>query len=446
MTLQKFTFLCLLAILSAASSTRAQCYGTNLGSPTIIPAPPAYCGGDPTPPAGGSDPGTCKALSANKTYRLTQDYSAAGGDANTCFTLFAGTKLNLNGHTVKGTIVNTSDSNGIVVTNGIVVCSPGAGVGCIEIDGGGTIRIAAVVQYINCTVNPASVMDNVRCINSDQPPTVKTPDGFALHYLYNTVTASVSGASREYAMNAQGNNNSLDAEWNVVLCPSTSFGCQGIVSQSQPPKIHLNNNFVVMPTNSTAQSGRAILADCSGCNPVKTGAGIDHQYANNVIYANNNRAFRIRTVGDVKVFGNTIYNCNVTGDLACIHLYDDANDYQPNLGACEIYKNTFVNVQGGVIIAGRGGTGCVSHDNIVQSSTGGTWGNVFTFPSGNAANTEIDFARDPVLGNPNILVNGISATITTSSIVCNSGVAASNSFGRVTNLAYSSCPPVVPHQ
>lgn len=405
----------------------ASCWGTSLGSPSISPAPPTYCGNDPNPP-NGADPGDCSAtpgginLSSATSYRMTADRTANGGDGNVCFNLGNGTKVDLNGHTINGRInLGFTSTNGVTITNGIISCTAGVGgTACVELEGAGTISTGLYVQYVNCTVNGAN--DNARCLNTDFAPTaVTTTDNFSIHYLFNTVTASANGVSREYAMNVQGQRNNTDCEWNVWFLPATSFGAQGCSSQSAPSKIWINNNWGVSATNSSGQDPRGAIIDNTGQSMESSCSGIDRQIRYNTIYARNGRAVRIRSVNCVAIQYNTIFDA-ATVDVGAIHVGDDNKPTFNPYTYCEISNNTFSNVQAAVIalIGVRSASGCVSHDNNISSFAGTpVFGNVTNLsamgnPTGTVntnGTTTVTWVSGGTLFAPTSLWGGLTITI-----------------------------------
>ncbi len=383
--------------VSASGSTTAS-YG-NTGDP--------YNGGSPDGSA--LLVSGCQTLSANASYRLTQNVGSNA--AATCFTLSGPkTKLDLGGYAVTGRISgNISDLSGITIFNGKVTCNyADAGEqGCIYLNSSGSASATLSLHHLTIAQTSTTSSGAARGVHIDW-----TPASNSLAYairVYN-VTSTVGNATgpRTPNLNIQGGNLTVEYAFNDISCPAGANACQGQVCYGVRSCM-MHDNRLTMADNIVpdGETGRALLFD-------STSGGAAW---NNLVYTNNNRAVRIRDSVGIRIYNNSFKH--IDGSAAnyagAIHL-GDPDSGSNNLQA-EIDHNTFEMVGGNAVWA-RNAYNVTVHDNTV-SGTSGTWGLLRSPLSGGTTN--IMFNNNPsviTLGTPESMVeSGAQASF------CNSGSA-----------------------
>ncbi|MEO5936790.1 MAG: putative Ig domain-containing protein [Terriglobales bacterium] len=309
-------------------------------------------GGGPDPLATILDACTgSTALLANKSYRLGRSVSAATA-AGRCFTLNTGTRLDLAGFIVTGSIKLIGISaNGVGVFNGTVNCTvvdSGNTPGCLSISSGTTVTAPARLHHLTIT----NTGDGTRAIHIDWPMTSKV--GFASLQLYN-ITAYVPpqpAVSRSYAISLQGLNQTPEFFNNDLTCSAEASACQGIMCfQTGDCKMHHNRIQMLHNTTVGSSNGRAMLFD---------GYTQDGEAWNNVVTAYNNRGVRIRGSYNIRVHDNRFLNIEENGS-GVIHLADPAATNTDDLNV--LIDNNDFELAGGTVVFIRNGINAFVRNN-----------------------------------------------------------------------------------
>lgn len=367
-------------------------------------------------PYEGGSPGTavmlaaCQILQPNTSYRLSGNVSALTA-TDVCFQWSgANTTLDLNGYKVTGRIVGSAvNISGANLFNGTVECardaSLGGNVGCIWLYGD-YFQPSAQVRVHHLNVFNSAACGRTVQLNWDT--TVAWTGGQYLVRLYNITSAAASGPTCTRAYNfgitasdvitAEVNNNDL-------TCPADTAACQGVMFYGND-KGRIHHNRITMMQNLTTETGRATLCD---------GHADSCEVDNNLIIANNNRAFRVRDSMHARIHDNTVQRvtcCNATA----VHLGD------PDTGSNDLdvilENNSFEVVDGTVLMIRAGYNAWFRNNTLTCAGCSGT-SNLATVR--NMGTTNIVFENNPTamaLGTPQIYVE-----TSASASVCNSGSA-----------------------
>lgn len=289
------------------------------------------------------------ALSANTSYRLGQNVSAASA-ADRCFTLATGVKLDLAGFTVTGSIKFNGNPNGLRVFNGTINCSvvdTGNVPGCFSISSGAGVTTPPRIHHLTIT----NTGTGTRAIHIDWPlPSTVTGASIQLYNLTIFVPPQPS-VPRSYAISFQGIRQSPEYFNNDVTCSPEAGACQGMMCYATADcKVH--HNRVNLPTNTSgADTARGILFD---------GVGQAGEAWNNLIDSHNNRGIRVRGTTNVRIHDNRFVNIEENGS-GVIHLADPASTETNNLNT--LVDNNDFELAGGTIIFIRNGINAVVRDN-----------------------------------------------------------------------------------
>lgn len=361
----------------------------------------------------------CQLLMPNTSYRLAGNVNALT-PTDICFQITgANTTLDLNGYQVSGRIVgNAVNINGTHIFNGTLVCDRdgalGGNVGCIFLYGDYFQPSAQLrVHHLNISNTAACG----RSLHVSWDTTASWSGGQYLVRLYNITSTAAPGPSCLRAYNLSvfaGPGITTEASNNDVTCPADTAACQGIVFYGND-RSRMHHNRANLPQNLTEQTGRAFLCD---------GSADYCEVDNNLVIANNNRAFRVRDSMHARIHDNVVQR--ITCCSMAVHLGD------PDTGSTDldviVERNTF-EVADGMVLMIRGGYHAWFRNNAITCAgctAGATLARVRTMGT-----TNISFENNPTataLGSPQIYVE-----TTASATVCNSGQAAGTGA-----IAYSS--------
>lgn len=326
---------------------------------TVLAQGPYGNVGDPYADEGGRPDGQailvsrCHKLDSHKSYRLAQDV-ASRPDA-VCFQLNGEhLRLDLNGHTITGRIINAGgDASGTVIFNGTVTCNfndHGGDVGCIKITSSAPVSAGARIHHL--TLHNGGNAGS-RALHIDWPAPAPA-SGFSVRvFNLSGDTVAQPDVSRSYLLSIQGGGLTAEIAHNDLTCSGGANACQAIMCFGcHDAKMH--DNRITMLPNTTSDTGRALLFDSAD----------NGEAWNNLIYVNNNRGLRIRDSSNVTAHHNAFKN--ITGRaqdyVAAVHLGD------PDRGTNDLHSvienNTF-EVDDGRVLMIRNGTNVVVRSNTV---------------------------------------------------------------------------------
>ena len=310
---------------------------------------------------------SCRALEADKDYQLQQD---VGLDQRAVCFRIAGPNvhLDLHGHTVQGRIAGKAiDVNGIEIDDGTVNCNFGdteTDHGCIELTSEASPSKTVFIHDINVK-QLSTVSDNAaRALHIDWTAKsgslpVTTP---AVRLSGITASVSASKGHRSPVLGVQGSGITVEVDHNQISCPTGSNACQGIVCYGIHGCWVHANRIVLAPSVRIEETARAILFDQLNQSPTDFG-----EAWNNIIVANEGRAFRIRSAFNVWVHDNRILSVENSSDtqnyVGAIHLGDPDSGVD-DLKDTRIFRNTIELGRRGVVIFARN-----TRDAIVENNT-----------------------------------------------------------------------------
>ena len=251
-------------------------------------------------------------LEANTAYTVSTDI---GSDQTAkCLTLAGpGLKINLNGHTIKGTLKGLGiNPNGLHIYNGTILCQDESTTapGCLYVNAD-TTSISAITEIDHLTVQNSSTSsaNSARNVMLDFGSISKTSITGPNIKVHDNVSTSATGLSSSRIVNLQvqgtAHSNAAYPEFynNTTTCKSTAAACQGIVAYGvYNTKIHNNtvNNQLSSPKSTETPRG-ALCDQTDGC-----------EIFSNVFDAQDGRAVRMRGTspkhGPNSVHNNTIKN------------------------------------------------------------------------------------------------------------------------------------------
>ncbi len=324
----------------------------------------------------GGPPSTATAVSAcgslsptgGQYYLLTANIGSSAG-ANCLVINWAGNfTLDLGGHTVTGVIaVQTNSLSGTVVFHGTVTCAVGSG--CINIQGSDVPSAQARLHHL--TVNQ-SAFDGYSVYVAWQPAATGTPvPGFKVDHIDGAYPGGQPSSVRNYFLLFSGPFVGLEAAYNNLVLPTDAAACQGIVAYEAPGS-SIHNNYIVMGSPMNVSSGmdtcRGILFDSEGKVGVAGTGGGSSAY-NNIIYAGQNRAVRVRGELNDSIYNNTLYNCQIGGVEACIMIGDTDLPSEPT--SAQIFGNSIeLNGGAGVVVGGSNLQSANVYNNTVTCRLG----------------------------------------------------------------------------
>ena len=334
----------------------------------------------PPPPTGNGTPVTScnQKLSPNTTYYLASDIGSSNGSGQ-CLTLIGPNMvLNLNGHTIRGSLKTSGSSNpgGVHVYNGKIACNDAdpSHPGCLyfNVDTDPTIATPMEIDHISWT--NASNTSSTETFNMlvDFGGMTRTTVSGPNVLVHDNISVSATGLSNPRIGNLQvqgtAHSNKAYAAFynNSTLCQSTAAACQGIVAYGLYNVKVYNNNLVNQKNASNGDPARGVLCD-------QTDACEIYQ---NTFDAQDGRAVRLRGTnnknGPNSVHNNTINNVNQPGgfasNIATIHLGDP--DSGTEVENATVNNNTINNVIQGWVMMARGTSNITIEDNIVNAASG----------------------------------------------------------------------------
>lgn len=378
----------------------------------------------------------CGARLSGKDYCVDKDLIAKPDAGGKCFEVSAGTKLDLNGHTIKGRLIARGNAQGAHVFNGAIECDwpdHGSDAGCIMItDSGGPLDKPAELHHL--TVHNVAANSVTRGIFVDWSPSSEKPR-FGLR-IYNTTIATPPCTKAPLTVCVRVNNVRVQSQTELTIeafqndwtCSRETNACQGIeLFDVINSRIHHNR---IDMESDMPETGRAI--DCDG-NRVP---GSDHCEVDfNIIIARRNRAFRVRSSANAYFHDNQVGDCTNTAS-GCIYLYDQRSTPE-DYGNMVIERNTF-EMNGGTAIFMRCGRGAIIRDNHIVSTGDEPPHGLFALVTswGEGCTTDAHFLKNDIAGNPNIKVVS-NPPASASATVCWSGMV--EGTGNITIL--KDCPP-----
>lgn len=334
----------------------------------------------PPPPSGNGTPVTScnQKLSPNTTYYLPNDLGGSDGSVQ-CLTLIGPNMvLNLNGHTIHGTLKTQGSSNpgGVHVYNGKISCTDADPThpGCFyfNVDTDPTVATPMEIDHITWsnTANGSSTEQFNMLI--DFGGMTKTTVSGPNVLVHDNTSVSSTGMSNPRIANLQvqgtahGNKAYAAFYNNSTLCQSTAAACQGIVAYGLYNVKVYNNNLVNQKNASNGDPARGVLCDQTDACEIYS----------NTFDAQDGRAVRLRGTnnknGPNSVHNNTINNINQPGgfasNIATVHLGDP--DSGTEVENATVNNNTFNNVIQGWVFMARGTSNITIEDNTVNASSG----------------------------------------------------------------------------
>ena len=366
-------FVILLAVSPAWAQTAGCGAGTdqsqcgNVGNPYA-----SYPGGtQPTANATLSACGALSAPSAGYVYRLT---SNIGSDPTTsCITWYYGYPfvLDLNGHTVTGTITGQINPYGIVIMAGTVNCTSSS-TGCIDIQQGWAGPPYDQIHHL--TLNQAAL--GGRCINFNQQNTgtyVSTPY-LQIYNVQGTLPNSIEGGgARSYLIWVGGLGLIAAEAWNNTFSPGANLNDFEGITMYKTIGSYVHNNYIVLPHPAydlgTYDTDRAILFDCEADTGSACSQGGSNVAAYNQIVADENRSIRIRAESGDVLHDNVILDCRMASGQACIHIGDPDIYTEPT--SASVYNNTIeINDGNAIGVIGSGYQTADVYNNTVTCYSG----------------------------------------------------------------------------
>ncbi len=355
--------------IAAATTTSTSTLSTYCNS-TYGPCGDPYEGSG-GPPANATPITACGTLSpmTGQYYLVKNDLGSSSTLGSTCLSAsyVPHFTLDLGGRNVNGVIViNTNNLSGQIIFNGVLNCSVPSG--CIQINGADTPSAQARIHHI--AVNQAGSQGYAVFV-AWQPGATGTPvPGFRMDHIGGSgVPPNQPSVNRTNFLYFTGPFVGLDADYNNLILPNTAAGCQGIVAMEAPWST-IHDNFIQMgdPMSISGDSCRGIILDSEGKFGV-AGTGGGSQVYNNLIFAGQNRAVRVRAeTGDV-IYNNTINDVNLGGRLAAIHIGEC--DVATEAASAEVYGNLFYMNGGNAVVAtGSPNISANVHDNTVACYNG----------------------------------------------------------------------------
>jgi hypothetical protein len=311
----------------------------------------------------------CRKLDANTSYQLQRDIGIE--ESAPCLQLSGpNIHIDLGGHSVRGRIVAKAiDINGITIENGSVICNfadTETDYGCIELIGDAgalkpvQIRNLIVRQLSTTTDNAArAVHIDWRAATNSLPPNEP-----AVRISGLTASVSTSKGPRSPVLGIQGANISVESDHNQLQCPAGSNACQGIVCYGVHACWVHANRIILSPNPHIDETARAILFD-----EMHDHANDFGEAWNNLIVANEGRAFRIRGSYNVWVHDNQIesaQNSETNSNyVAAIHL-GDPDSGTDDLKDARVFHNTISISRGGIAIFARNALNAVVENNMLK--------------------------------------------------------------------------------
>jgi hypothetical protein len=393
-------------------------------------------------------------ISASGNYKVSQDIGTNA--AATCITITYNTNrvnLDLGGHTVTGAIFDVS-GNGNTVYNGTITCNKDTSSypqTCLQVYNQIT---SAQWRAHHLTMQNQHEAGGVWTLMTEMDsPGSYAGGGSGLGMpcrIDHTSMTSITGTgigNRYGFINNQGYCN-VEEDHNYLHCTGGSLeACQGM-GAGITPYAYIHDNYILLdPVSSGIQDGRGLICD--------SGAGVNGtcDMYNNIIYATNNRAIRFRQFPPTSgqggqwgiqrgnVYNNFIYNIQVGGRLAAIHIGED--DFNLMTTAINIYNNSLeLNNGNGIVVVSANG---VTALNNAFTCYGGTCGSasipMFTDALGYSGGQTNAYFKNNVIpagitngvkvcGPPGNASYGCSSSETTAATVCATGNAVGN--GRIT--------------
>lgn len=398
-----------LAIAIAAASDAAGVGYGHVGDPYEGSAPPAA-----------TLISTCQTLAPNVSYRLSRDLNALTA-ADVCLQISGpNTTIDLNGYRIGGRIIAAgSNINGTHIFNGTVECAEASttgNAGCIWLYGDNRVATNQVRLH-HLSVRNAAACSRAIHVEWTVPGAYAEPFLLRLHNL-TTVAASGPTCSRTYNLSILGSDFlTAQVDHNDLTCPADSGACQGVVFYGTNHN-QAHHNRIELMQNSTAETARGVLCDKSDYCEVR----------DNLVIANNNRAFRVRDSTNAWIHNNTVSQITCCGSAA-VHLGD------PDVGSNDlnaVVENNYFEVRDGLVVTirsaynawFRGNTiacvGCSGSSNLARLRNGLSTSLILENNSGATS-----------LPSPQIFVESA-----TSASVCQSGQAT----GSGTITYPTSCP------
>lgn len=292
------------------------------------------------------------ALAAHRAYRLGGNVSAASGK-DRCFTLSTGTRLDLGGFTVTGSIkLIGTDASGVSVFNGTILCNvvEGAGTpGCLSLSSGYAPGVPARFHHLTIT----NTGDGTRAIHIDWHAPAAVDHVSLRMYNLSIVVPAQPTVSRSYAISVLGQNQNLEFLNNDLTCSAEAAACQGIMCYGTGD-CRMHHNRMTMVRNTTgADTSRAMLFD---------GGTQNGEAWNNLVAVYNNRAVRIRGSYNVRIHDNRFLQIEA-GSAGAIHLADPAATDTNNLNAV-VDENDFEMAGGTGVFLRNGINAFVKHNRV----------------------------------------------------------------------------------
>ena len=372
-------------------------------------------------------------------YCLAADVSAKPDAGGKCFTFSAGTKLDLQGHTITGRVFSHVDAQGAHIFNGTVTCDyadRNGDAGCVTISASSPPYLDKPAELHHLTIRNMAANAVSRGIFVDwKPREQKARFGVRI---YNTTISTPTCMLEPNTVCIRVNAVRVQSEKAVALgleafnndwtCSADTNACQGL-ELFEVGNSHIHHNRITMALNLLPETGRAI--DCDGDHiPGSKNCEVDQNY----IIANNHRAFRVRSSANAHFHDNYVANCMNTVS-GCVYLYDQGS-VPEDYGDMRIERNTF-EMNGGVALFLRCGKGAVVRDNVIKGSgerdVTGLFANVTSW--GEGCTTDATFLRNGIVADPNIKVTS-NAPATAAATVCDSGVV--QGTGRI--VEQKDCP------
>ncbi len=394
-----------LSISVVAAATTPVAYG-NVGDP--------YEGA--TPPAA-TLISTCQTLAPTASYRLSRALAALTS-ANVCLQLTGpNTTIDLNGYKITGRITAPATNiNGAHIFNGTIECAQFSDTGdngCVWLYGDNRTATNQVRLHHLSVRNTAPCSRAIH-IEWDAPGAYT---GTYLLRLSNLNMNAASGptCSRSFNVSIIGSDYvTAEFDHNDVTCPADSGACQGVVFYGTNNN-RAHHNRIELLQNTTAETARGILCDKSDY------CEIDE----NLVIANNNRAFRVRDSQHARIHDNVVQQITCCGASA-VHLGD------PDAGTNDldaIIENNAFEVRDGLVLTIRSAFNAWFRNNTISCVGCSGSSNLARVRSG--LSTSINLENNPsvtALPSPQIMVESGAAVA-----VCESGQAAGS--GAITTSA-----------
>lgn len=283
----------------------------------------------------------------------------------------ASASIDLGGHRVTGQASFATNHGGNLLEHGTVNCTRAAGT-CISMGPSDTLR------YVT-SHNAASTGDNTTAIAADYSQGSKPTAPVMTIFHVTASVGPIPSVNRCYAIRVMGGNGtttwstSPEVSYSKIGCEDEASACQG-VGLWYAPYSYIHHNEFDLPTTCTtcADKARGVIFDGD---PGNTGSEYsDASY--NLVYAHNNRAFRVRSSTNVTIHHNDIRDIQVTGSAPYPYgaiMVGDSSEATPPDMAFDAHDNLFqMGAGNGVVVIDANGASI--YDNTATCVVSGCAG------------------------------------------------------------------------